>query len=229
MLSTTFIISKDDSSLFEKYDRNNKLTNIILEKNLIRNGLDPIMVDIQEINILPVARSMQTCTIEVKYFYRNHKRIILVGAAASGKDYARKLFEDKGYVYATSYTTRPPRDGEVNNKDYVFISNKDFEEKIQSRFWYEYVSFNGWHYGTSKQQFYKDDIFIMTPSGISKISQADRKNCFIMYFDIPKTVRKTRLAQRKMPGDSLNRRLEADELDFENFTTYDIRITNPDF
>ena len=32
-----------------------------------------------------------------------------------------------------------------------------------------------------------------------------------------------------MPGDSLERRIEADEKDFQNFTNYDIRISNPDF
>jgi hypothetical protein len=32
-----------------------------------------------------------------------------------------------------------------------------------------------------------------------------------------------------MPGDSLERRIQADEEDFKDFTNYDIRITNPDF
>jgi hypothetical protein len=32
-----------------------------------------------------------------------------------------------------------------------------------------------------------------------------------------------------MPGDSVKRRIEADELDFSDFTDYDLRITNSDF
>jgi len=32
-----------------------------------------------------------------------------------------------------------------------------------------------------------------------------------------------------MPGDTVQRRLEADDLDFKDFTDYDVRITNPDF
>jgi hypothetical protein len=32
-----------------------------------------------------------------------------------------------------------------------------------------------------------------------------------------------------MPGDTLTRRIEADELDFTNFNDYDLRITNEDF
>jgi hypothetical protein len=34
---------------------------------------------------------------------------------------------------------------------------------------------------------------------------------------------------RYMPGDSLERRIEADELDFMEFNDYDLRITNEDF
>jgi hypothetical protein len=32
-----------------------------------------------------------------------------------------------------------------------------------------------------------------------------------------------------MPGDSLDRRIEADENDFKNFINYDIKINNPNF
>jgi hypothetical protein len=32
-----------------------------------------------------------------------------------------------------------------------------------------------------------------------------------------------------MPGDNMDRRINADELDFAEFTDYDLRITNPDF
>ena len=32
-----------------------------------------------------------------------------------------------------------------------------------------------------------------------------------------------------MPGDSMDRRIRADEVDFNNFNDYDLRITNADF
>jgi hypothetical protein len=37
------------------------------------------------------------------------------------------------------------------------------------------------------------------------------------------------MMDRDMPGDSVDRRLEADRKDFEGFTNYDIKITNHDF
>jgi hypothetical protein len=62
----------------------------------------------------------------------NKSRIILCGKAASGKDHLRKILEGRGFKYGVSYTTRPPRQGEIDGKDYLFVdpSNKD------NTFWY---------------------------------------------------------------------------------------------
>ena len=51
------------------------------------------------------------------------------------------------------------------------------------------------------------------------------ESSLIIYLDIPKYIRVDRLADRNMPGDTLTRRLEADELDFKDFTDYDLKIT----
>ena len=69
----------------------------------------------------------------------------------------------------------------------------------------------------------------MTPKGISLIKPEDRKNSFIIYTDINMSIRRTRLVNRNMPGDTMERRIMADELDFADFTDYDLRITNEDF
>jgi guanylate kinase len=161
--------------------------------------------------------------------FEQHKRIILVGKAASGKDNLRKRFESRGFKYAVSYTTRPPREGEIHNEDYIFITDELAQKMIYEGNFYEYVEFNGWIYGTTKSQFWGDDLFIMTPKGISHITPEDRKKCFIIYLDIDIQVRYDRLLKRDMPGDSAQRRIEADELDFTGFTDYDLRITNSDF
>ena len=158
-----------------------------------------------------------------------HKRIILVGRAASGKDHIRKKLEDRGFKYAVSYTTRPPRTSEVDGKDYIFISEEVAQKMIQNDEFYEYVEFNGWLYGTSREQFETDDVFIMTPTGLSHVDEVSRKQSFVIFIDIAEDVRRQRMLARDMPGDSVERRLEADRLDFENFSNYDIRITNHDF
>lgn len=159
---------------------------------------------------------------------KDHKRIILVGKAASGKDYMRKLLEKRNRVYGISYTTRPPRDGEVDGVDYYFLTEEKFKEMIDNDEWYEYVVFNNWYYGTSKDQFYRDDVFIMTPHGVSMVKPEDRENSFIFYIDIPEDIRRERLSQRS-DADSVERRIAADEADFKDFSTYDVHITDPVF
>lgn len=165
--------------------------------------------------------------MQTKY-NREHPRFILCGRAASGKDYARIKLESRGFKYGISYTTRPPRLGEIHGKDYYFLSKEEFEKLIAEEFFYEYVPFNGWYYGTSNEQFYRDDIFIMTPKGISHMSPADRAKSFIMFFDIPLSVRRERLMSRS-DADKVERRLEADELDFRDFQEYDMKISTSDF
>lgn len=160
-----------------------------------------------------------------------HNRIILVGKGGSGKDFLRKKFEAQGFQYQISYTTRPPREGEVNGKDYFFISNNDATRMTWNDEWYEWVEFNGWIYGTTKTQFYAEGcpIFIMTPSGLAHLKPEDRKESFIIYIDPPQEIINDRLKKRNMPGDSAERRRLADIEQFKDFTDYDIRITNPDF
>jgi len=156
-------------------------------------------------------------------------RIILVGKAAAGKDFLRKTLEGLGFKYAVSYTTRPPRSGEVNGKDYIFISEDESSRMVDSGEFYEYVTFNGWLYGTTNEQFHRDDIFIMTPKGLSHVNDQDRIQSFVIFLDIEDEVRKKRLLERDMPGDTIDRRMEADANDFRDYKDFDLRIYNPDF
>jgi guanylate kinase len=161
---------------------------------------------------------------------KSKSRIILCGKAASGKDHLRKILEGRGFKYGVSYTTRPPRPGEIDGKDYFFLEECEFKDLIEQGFFYEYVTFNGWFYGTSKEQWYTtDDVFIMTPTGISKLHAADKKSSFVIYIDIPTEIRRERLKQRNDNNDSIERRLEADDKDFIGFTDFDIKITDHNF
>jgi guanylate kinase len=52
-------------------------------------------------------------------------------------------------VYSISYTTRPPRQGEAEGRDYFFISRAEFEQGIAEGRWAEWASVHGHYYGTS--------------------------------------------------------------------------------
>jgi len=157
------------------------------------------------------------------------KRLILVGKAASGKDYARKICQELGMSYAISYTTRPPREDEEEGKDYIFLQPAEFEYMINKDKMYEYVVFKEWYYGTSNKQMDECNLFIMTPKGLAHLDPADRENSYVVYFDIPEDIRRERMAQRAGNADSIDRRIEADEIDFADFKNYDHIILTPKF
>lgn len=159
---------------------------------------------------------------------KSKRRIILVAKGASGKDYAREILQKSGLTYAVSFTSRPPRTGEVDGKDYRFISKEEFERKIKQDFFYEYVPFNGWYYGTSREQINHNDLFIMTPSGLSKMTVEDRAESYVILFDIPMEIRRERLEKRN-DADTVDRRIEADERDFLEFHDYDYLINDAKF
>lgn len=157
------------------------------------------------------------------------KRLIIVGKGGSGKDHMRKMLQDQGFRYCISHTTRPPRKEETNGDDYFFISlDSAIHDFILKDKFYEYVIFNEWLYGTSKEQFERSNLFIMTPSGISKMDQKDRDESLIVYLDIVEPIRKHRLLLRR-DADDVERRLKADESDFKDFKNFDERITDPFF
>jgi len=155
-----------------------------------------------------------------------NKRIILVGPGGSGKDHLRKIMESRGFTYSLSFTSRPIRENEEEGKDYHFTTPEYFE-KNRNKF-YEIAEFNGWKYGTLAEDFYSKNLFIMTPSGISNIKKEDRKSSFIIYLNPTEEIRRKRLSERR-DADSLERRLEADRKDFENFEDFDMMITNENF
>jgi guanylate kinase len=156
------------------------------------------------------------------------KRIILVGKGGSGKDHLRKILEDEGLNYCISHTTRPIRESEQEGKDYFFVSEPVFLGMIEDDYLYENVVFNTWYYGTSKEEFKKKDLLIMTPKGISALAKEDRESSMVIYIDIDEETRRKRISTRK-DADQAERRLKADFLDFENFTDFDLRITDPSF
>jgi len=77
--------------------------------------------------------------------------IVLSGPSGVGKGTVRKaLFSQPGndFQYSVSMTTRQPRPGEVNGKDYFFVSKKEFEQHIREGQMLEYAKYVDNYYGT---------------------------------------------------------------------------------
>ena len=154
-------------------------------------------------------------------------KIIICGPSSSGKDHFRKTLQTSGFKYAVPYTSRPKRDGEVEGIDYHFVEEAEFKNAVYENHIYVYSCFNGWYYGISNVQWKLCNVFVLSPDSISKIPITDRKECSIIYLDISEETRRERLLKRgDMPGDSIERRFEADRKDFKDFKDFDFRITN---
>ena len=65
--------------------------------------------------------------------------------------------KNKDLALSISYTTRAPRKGEENGKDYFFTTREDFDNKISQNGFLEYSNHFDNFYGTPKQ-FVKDKL-----------------------------------------------------------------------
>ena len=77
--------------------------------------------------------------------------IVISGPSGVGKGTVRKaLFEKKDHnlTYSVSMTTRKIRPGEVDGKDYYFVSKEEFQQKIKDGKLLEHAEFVGNYYGT---------------------------------------------------------------------------------
>ncbi len=61
------------------------------------------------------------------------------------------LAEDKRLALSVSFTTRPPRAGEVNGREYHFVSGKTFESMLERGEFLESADVHGNRYGTSRK------------------------------------------------------------------------------
>ena len=77
------------------------------------------------------------------------KFIVISGPSGVGKDtICDELVKSGIGVYSVSMTTREIRKGEVDGKDYFFVTKEVFEDKIKNNYFLEYAIYNNNYYGT---------------------------------------------------------------------------------
>ena len=150
--------------------------------------------------------------------------IFILGKTCSGKTtIVDELVKNYGFKKITTYTTRPPREGEINHKDYHFIPKQEFLDKIKSDFfaeWKTYTTKYGvWHYGVSVQDLVNADdksIIIITPEGFRDLLEKFNFNYFSIYIDCYEKILRERLIKRGDNPSEASRRLKADNIDFKH-------------
>lgn len=167
------------------------------------------------------------------------EKTIIIGCSGSGKDFLLRKLVEKGLKPCLKWTTRPRRKLEIQGIDYNYVEESRFLDNINNNNLLAYQVFEvfsdensnkeTWYYGITKEDFESSQVIIMTPGEFSNISEESRKNCFVVYLDISRDVRESRLNNRKDTNDSIKRRLDSDDIDFKDFNDYDLRITDPEF
>lgn len=110
--------------------------------------------------------------------------IVLLGASGSGKSaIENELATHHGFEKIISYTTRQPRNGEVNGKDYYFTENNTFAAMINTGVLAEYDEYSqGRLYGTLKSDYADGNkVVVLTPNGLRQLKQScPNDNIFIV-------------------------------------------------
>ena len=145
--------------------------------------------------------------------------ILIVGKSASGKDTIQKELIKLGYNAVVSYTTRPPRNGEVDGVAYHFITKEEFLEKEQNHFFAETTSYNvatgeTWYYGSAIEDLSNDKVMIVNPDGLRQIKKLKSLNPISFYLTADEETIWNRLRQRGDDAAEARRRLNADDVDF---------------
>lgn len=100
--------------------------------------------------------------------------IVLLGASGSGKStIENELATHHGFEKIISYTTRQPRAGEENGKDYYFTENNTFAAMINTGVLAEYDEYSqGRLYGTLKADYADGNkVVVLTPNGLRQLKQ----------------------------------------------------------
>ena len=150
--------------------------------------------------------------------------VVLVGKTASGKTtVANELCKHHGYKRIVTYTTRPMRENEVQDIDYHFISDEQFNKMVENNEFTEYKRYNTahgvWSYGsiiTSEQEFSDDCyVIILTPQGLRDLSKK-MSRYIAFYLDVGFESQLERLKKRGDEEQQIIKRLKNDDKDFEN-------------
>jgi len=132
--------------------------------------------------------------------------IAICGKSASGKNYTQnqivKYYKSKNVPVnkVVSYTTRPPREGEVDGEDYHFINSMEFMQKKHNHEFLECAEFRDWYYGTSVNSFKKNsvNVCVLNPQGVHSLSSYGRRYTVIyVYLDTPFIIRMIRSYKRE--------------------------------
>ena len=164
----------------------------------------------------------------------NYKILAIIGQAGSGKDTLMRnvLAINDNLHEIVSFTTRPPREGEVDGVNYHFIDGEEFGAKVVNGEMLEASCFNDWFYGTGYESLRSDcvNIGVFNPEGIDSMMAHRNIDLVVYYVRAKDKTRMLRQLNRENDPDvhEIVRRFKADWIDFEDLDFHYNEIWNED-
>ncbi len=130
-------------------------------------------------------------------------------------------------------TSRPMREGEVDGRDYYFLSTEKFKEKIAHGDFIEYNFFTGNYYGIERNrlnELLSNHQIVITQADINGKQALDREGIpHLAIFLLPDNLEilRSRLEKRgSMTPEHINERLRIAEIEMQAAPNYDLQIVN---
>ena len=175
---------------------------------------------------------MQVWYLEIK---SKNFCVVLSSPSGAGKtSISKKLLQkDRKLALSISCTTRPKRKGEVNKKDYIFISDEDFKKQIKKGKFLEHASVFGYRYGTLAQtvnKFFKkkrDVLFDIDWQGFQQLKQSGMNVVGIFILPPNKKELIRRLKKRgRDTSEEMKKRMSLAQDEISHFPEYDYVVVN---
>ena len=164
--------------------------------------------------------------------------IILSSPSGAGKTTLVNLLSKKdNFITSISHTTRNPRPGEANNKDYFFVDDEEFKRLIKNEEFLEYAKVFNNLYGTTRTPVInnlnqgKNVLFDIDWQGADQIKNKKLDYKLITFFILPpsKRVLFKRLSNRDMKDKLIaDERMKQFERDVLHWINYDYVVINDD-
>ncbi len=176
---------------------------------------------------------------------RNPLLLVVSAPSGAGKTTLcdRLMSESEGIAFSVSCTTRPQREGEVDGKNYHFLSNDQFDERLSAEEFIEHAVVHGFRYGTLKSSVYeafKAGLDLLMDVDVQGASQIRRyaenvthddpvRSAYADVFIVPPSMDtlKTRLMGRGKDDEGvINKRLAGAKEELKHWRDYQYVIVN---
>lgn len=163
--------------------------------------------------------------------------IVVSGFSGAGKGTLMKRLVEEydDYALSISATTRAPRTGEENGREYFFLSREQFEQKIADDALIEYAEYCGNYYGTPRDYVEselakgRNVILEIEIQGALKIRK-QYPNALLLFVSTPsaKELRRRLSGRGTETEEVIDRRLQRAAQEAEGIEEYDYIVINDD-